>query len=386
MTIFGSLSFFLFVALSVPLFYLAPPRARYAVIFLGGIAFYAWNATWWVVLFFSELLISRFYRKGSAACWVGAAQALLVLGLFKYGAFFEDNARWLCGAEPGRLAPVLAVLPLAISFFTFEFVHFAVDSHQGRAGERDFLKYGAFIFYFPTLVAGPIKRYQDFTPKVEAARFDWGNISAGTTRILLGFFKKLVIADSMVEWTKFLAPDVLPGLSPALVWQGVLAYGARIYFDFSGYADIAIGTSVLFGIAVPENFNNPYASRNISEFWKRWHISLYRWLVDYIYIPLGGSRCGRGRVCLNILVVTSASGLWHGASWHFLFWGWYHGLLLCGYHLWQSRRPPDAPPRGLLWRAAATALTFALAMFGWVFFALDTRLIPLALKKMFLLG
>jgi alginate O-acetyltransferase complex protein AlgI len=386
MTIFSGASYFFFVAITVSLFFVLPTRFRHAVLFISGVIFYYYFAGLWVLLFFSELFISRFYRKGSWACYLGAIQALVVLFIFKYGNFVESNIRDVFGlSNSPHWSPVLIVLPLAISFFTFEFVHFAVDSYTGKIQERHWTKYGSFIFFFPTLVAGPIKRYQDFVPKVETAKFDTDHFTAGITRIMIGFFKKFVIADSFAQWTKFLNPEFVSDLSGVWLWQSVIAYGFRIFFDFSGYADIAIGTAMLFGIVVPENFQRPYLSTNISDFWKRWHISLYRWLVDYIFIPLGGSRGGTWKTCRNIMIVTTASGLWHGASWNFLLWGWYHGIFLCIFHLLHREESSHPIPQSKLRKAFAFALTFIVVMFGWTFFALRSQDIPLAVQKMFFL-
>lgn len=385
MTVFSNGAFFLLLAFSVPLFHLMPREKRHHLLVAVGIIFYTWYAGLWVLLFFSELFISRFYRKGSRACWLGVIQALGVLVIFKYASFIEQSICSVFHLGEHHLLPVVGILPLAISFFTFEFVHFAIDSYKGRIPERNFTKYASFIFFFPTLVAGPIKRYQDFAPKVEKATFDWAQIEQGITRMLIGYFKKFIIADSLVEWTHMLTGEHLLSMRGLETWQSVFAYGFRIYFDFSGYSDIAIGCALLFGIVVPENFKNPYLKRNISEFWKSWHISLYRWLVDYVFIPLDGSRRGLWRTCRNILVVTGISGLWHGASWNFVLWGLYHGILLSVYHLIEKIWPLDAGSFSRIRRFGSTALTMCLVMFGWTFFALKTSDIPLALRTMFFL-
>lgn len=380
--------FLVFILATVPAFHLLPVSWRRYVLAVSGVLFYAWNAGWWVLLFFSELFISRFYGKGARACWLGIFQALTVLAIFKYSGFFEESVRAVLGLEGGRLTPAMAILPLAISFFTFEFISFAADVHSGKVVQRSFMNYAAFIFFFPTLVAGPIKRYGDFIGKLDHATFNWQCVNRGITRILVGLFKKFVLADSLFQWTRMLDGGSLPNLTGIWVWQSVFAYGFRIYFDFSGYADIAIGTALLFGIVVPENFHNPYLTRNISEFWKSWHISLYRWLVDYIFVPLGGSRDGAWMTCRNILLVTGLSGLWHGASWNFVMWGCYHGILLCLFHAFRPKNDQPAPRSGPLeWlkRAGATALTFVLVMFGWTFFAFKSEAIPAALAKMFFL-
>jgi alginate O-acetyltransferase complex protein AlgI len=387
--IFSDLFFLILLCVTIPLFFSVPNRYRDHVITFSGIIFYSYYGHLWVLIFFSELLISRFYKESCWTCWLGVVQALIVLVIFKYGFFIESNLRFFIGlkyVQQSAWFPTTSVIPLAISFFTFEFAHYAIDSYRGDIQNRSFIKYASFIFFFPTLVAGPIKRFQHFNPKVQTASFAWANLQFGITRILLGFFKKFVIADSMVGWTIRLAHENIQSMSPLALWEATFAYGFRIFFDFSGYSDIAIGSALLLGISIPENFKFPYLKRNISEFWKHWHISLYSWLVDYIFIPLGGNRISLIKTYSNIMIVTTFSALWHGASWNFIFWGWYHGILLCCYHTIQKLRLIPNQLTGLIsycWKGFSIGITFFLVMFGWTFFAVKSEDLYSLFRTMF---
>jgi alginate O-acetyltransferase complex protein AlgI len=245
--------------------------------------------------------------------------------------------------------------------------------------KQSFIQYASFIFFFPTMVAGPIKRYQEFEPQVQRARFCQAQAIQGVTRILCGVVKQVLIADTFAIWAdKLNGPDLFQaGRLTILLW--IMAYGFRIYFDFSGYSDIAIGSGYLFGITIPENFNWPYFSRNISEFWRRWHISLGRWIFDYIYIPLGGSRRGSTRTAVNLLITFGASGLWHGASYNFVAWGLWHGVMMIVQRAWTR---VSAALGFTLPRALATALTFAGVMFGWGFFTMDMQRVIWVIERM----
>jgi alginate O-acetyltransferase complex protein AlgI len=270
------------------------------------------------------------------------------------------------------------IVPLAISFFTFEFVHVLVDIYLGKVRTVSLRDFALFTLFFPTMVAGPIKRYQNFVPQIDLRRtFETLTFAAGTYRVIMGLAKKVVIADSM---TPFTTPLLTPGplYGPADYWTGVLAYTVKIYFDFSGYSDIAIGIASLLGYDILENFDRPYRARNISQFWRRWHISLSSWIRDYLFIPLGGSR-RPGLTLLNLGIVMAISGLWHGAAWHFVVWGLWHGAGMAVHRLWGELVVPRVPAlaHGPYWRAASVATTFAFVALGWVFFASPT--IPTAL-------
>jgi alginate O-acetyltransferase complex protein AlgI len=318
-----------------------------------------------VVILLWELVTSQLYRPGSRFCLWGVAQAIGILVLFKYLGFFETVWHDLSG--DGKASATRLVLPLGLSFFTFEFIHFAVDCYRGKIVERPRGTYAAFIFFFPSMVAGPIKRYGEFLVELRHARFDAALTAQGITRILAGLAKKHVLADSFGVWSDRLSTDALYTAPRTTVLGWVLAYGMKIYFDFSGYSDIAIGSGYLFGIRLPENFDWPYLSRNIAEFWRRWHISLGRFLFDYVYAPLGGSRQGELRATVNLLVTFAISGLWHGAAYNFLVWGLWHGAMMVihrVYRRWEGR------PTGPAWTAAGTLLTFVGVCIGWAFFCM----------------
>ncbi len=385
--IFNTFAYYLaFLLPSAALYRIAPAGLRTWVIVLFGSGFFlyfaygmagVWGAAC-LFIFVWESLTSRLYRPASRWCLLGMVQSLLLLGVFKYWNFFTSLV-FLHRANPVRWQG--AFLPLGISFFTFEFYHYAWDRRAGKTEAGSLDEYLAFILFFPTMVAGPIKRYQDFLPKLRAQPVEWNrDWERGVTRILTGLVKKFAIADLLTAWTNHLnAHDILLADRRILpLW--LLAYGVKIYADFSGYSDIAIGSARLFGIRVPENFNWPYGRRNIQRFWECWHISLTRWLIDYIFIPLGGSRVAPLRVYANILIVFLLSGLWHGAGLNFVVWGLWHGLLLCGHRLW--RRLRGAPSPHPLAALSSSALTFVLTNAGWAFFCMDLHTAMLFFRRL----
>jgi alginate O-acetyltransferase complex protein AlgI len=377
--IFNEVSYFLlFLLPSVVAFHAAPKRLRPWVLSIFGSLFFVyfgylhfgggWGALC-VLLFYWEILVSRLYRPGSKWCLFGACQAVGILFVFKYLAFAAGA--WSTLAVHLHLPPLGSVgrlfLPLGVSFFTFEFVHFALDTYRGKIQDAPLRDYAAFILFFPSMVAGPIKRFQDFGPKLREARFDPALAFRGVTRILAGLAKKHVLADSFSLIAGRLNTDALftAHWHQILLW--IFSYGFQIYFDFSGYSDIAIGSGYLFGLVIPENFDWPYISRNVSEFWRRWHISLSTWIRDYIYIPLGGSRRGERRTDLNLLIAFVVSGIWHGAGYNFALWGLWHGLLLIAHRRWVK----DERRQQLIPGWAAVALTYASVNIGWAFFCMD---------------
>jgi alginate O-acetyltransferase complex protein AlgI len=386
--IFNELSYFcLFLLPSVALFHASPAKLKPWIISGFGAAFFVyygylhfggfWGALC-VLLFGWEILTSRLYRPGSRWCWFGIVQALLILFAFKYLTFataaYDDLAQLLhlpaLGTTPRWL------LPLGVSFFTFEFIHFAADSYRGRTERASLAEYSAFILFFPSMVAGPIKRIQDFLPKLRQAAFDPALATQGVTRILAGLAKKHVLADTFALWSDQLGTPAVYTASRAELALWVLAYSGKIYFDFSGYSDIAIGSGYLFGLKIPENFAWPYASRNINEFWRRWHVSLSSWIRDYVYIPLGGSRAGEGRTSLNLLLAFGVSGLWHGAAYNFVVWGLWHGALLVAHRAW-SRAGFRLPG------VVAVPTTFLAVTIGWAFFSMELPRALFTLSRIF---
>jgi alginate O-acetyltransferase complex protein AlgI len=336
-----------------------------------------------LLIFLWESLFSRLYERGSVFCWLGVAQAVGFLAIFKYWNFFTDL---VSGGPAGNSWHWSgAFLPLGISFFTFEFIHYAVDRYYGRTEAGSFSEYLAFILFFPTLVAGPIKRYQSFLSSLRSPSTDWAtDWQRGITRILTGLVKKFAVADVLTALTDHLNAGDINQASRWILPVWLLAYGFKIYFDFSAYSDIAIGSSRLFGLSMPENFDWPYARTNIAEFWNHWHISLYRWLVDYIFIPLGGSRVQLPMVYRNVLVTMLLSGLWHGAGLNFLIWGLWHGILLCVHRAWKQWRGPGVAAPSRLGTFCSWLLTFTTVNLGWAFFVMDVPTAMLFFKRLFL--
>ena len=399
-----SLTYLLLLLLSVPIYLLLPARVRPVLLLLVSLGFYA--APYWPHALLIVGLALAVYAAGQSLMherrpWVFACAltgCVAVLAYFKY-------SRWLLGsladgaglvgatglgatlaAAEKHLAGELRV-PLGISFFTFEFVHYLTDIYQGRLiaenrtdtstfsrgrTEKGVLRFLLFALFFPTLLAGPIKRYQQFTAQtdVSSALPDRSeDVAAGLWRILLGLAKKILIADTLATVAvRLQQPDQVTRFG---LWIGMYAYAGQIYADFSGYSDLAIGTARLYGYRVPENFNWPYLATSLQDFWRRWHISLSSWIRDYLFIPLGGSRVGRVRAAVNLLLVMALCGLWHGAAWHFVAWGLWHGAGLGVSQLWRRLRPlPTAPSWAL--RGLHGILTFHFVCFGWVLFAAPT--------------
>ena len=402
-----SFSYALFVALSVPLYWALPGRARGTALLLLSLFFYAAASLPHALLVVGlslavfaagqALLNVRSIARRRAVFVVALCVCAGVLGFFKYARFSVQSLAdaagllgWpvagLSGLE-ARLARAVAV-PLGISFFTFEFIHYLTDVYQGRitreqggrtlpARARDFL---LFALFFPTLLAGPIKRYQQFVP---APRLRQDAAAEGLSRIVLGLAKKILVADALAGLSARLAvPDQV---TPLGLWLGMYGYAGQIYADFSGYSDLAIGTALLLGYRVPENFDWPYLSTSLPEFWRRWHISLSSWIRDYLFIPLGGSRVPRARAVLNLICVMALCGLWHGPAWHFVVWGLWHGAGLGVTQVWRRRFPVPAGPGGAspLRRFFGWLLTLHFVCVGWVLFAAPSlRAAAVALGRM----
>ena len=389
--IFNTFSYFLlFLVPSALVFRSVRVEWRAPVIAVTGAAFFiffsltavggAVGALCLVILLW-EAVFSRLYRPASGWCAIGILQAVAVLGVFKYWNFLVDL---LPGASPDwRWSG--AFLPLGISFFTFEFIHYARDRQLGRTPPGCFWEYMAFILFFPTMVAGPIKRYQDFLPALrEPSPAGAGDWEVGITRILSGLAKKFAVADLMTAFTRHLNAGDIAQADRSILPVWLLAYGIQIYVDFSAYSDIAIGSSRLFGIRVKENFDWPVLQSDIAAFWSRWHISLTRWLTDYVFIPLGGSRVSAPRASFNVVATLLVSGLWHGAGLNFLVWGLWHGIALVVHRAWAARFPSGPGPVGPGRRLAGWVLTFVTVQLWWVWFAMDLPTAILFLRRMLL--
>ena len=301
---------------------------------------------------------------------IAVAANLAALAYFKYADFFLRTAAEISGAD----IPLLGiVLPLGISFFTFTQIAYLVDVHAGKVVERNPIHYALFVTYFPHLIAGPVLHHAEMMPQFRLAeiyRPKLRSFAIGLSFLFMGLAKKVLIADSVapIANTVFGAsPET--ALAASAAWLGVVAYTLQIYFDFSGYSDMAVGLSLLFGVRLPYNFNSPYKAWNITEFWRRWHMTLSRFLRDYLYVPLGGNRRGRARRYVNLMLTMLLGGLWHGASWTFVIWGGLHGAYLVVNHGWQFLREKlNWQGGGVLTRGAGIALTLLCVMVGWVFF------------------
>ena len=307
----------------------------------------------------------------------GVAVNLGLLGYFKYANFFVDNLNLTLGMD-FHLNTI--ILPLAISFFTFQQITYLVDSYKGETEEPDFLRYCLFVTFFPQLIAGPIVHHKEMIPQYAKDRIYSPNqeyLATGITIFVIGLFKKVVIADSIAAYATpvFNAAEIGVTLTFFEAWCGALAYTFQLYFDFSGYSDMAIGLGRMFGIRLPLNFNSPYKAKNIIEFWRRWHMTLSRFLRDYIYIPLGGNRKGTVRRYENIMITMILAGLWHGAGWTFIIWGALHGTYLLINHGWHALRRAfgnDLNQSSWIGCKAAQSITFIAIVVGWVFFRAES--------------
>lgn len=301
---------------------------------------------------------------------LGLMLPVLALAYYKYRSFIANSITAVFPSMQGTLHPLAqsVAMPLAISFFTFEFVHYLTEIYRGAEPSRNPIKFALFCIYFPSIVSGPIKRYSAFTAQMEQGlvhplRNPLG--AEGAAQVILGFFKKMVIADNAVTLIGVLeGRDHWTSASSLLL---IALQSIRILCDFSGYSDIAIGLAKLCGLQVPQNFNYPYVAENIQDFWRRWHMSLSSWIRDYIYIPLGGSRQGSLRKGINVIAAMGLCGLWHGPAWNFVLWGFYHGIGMAVHGLWVGRFPVTDPPV-LSRRLFAWAVTLAFVCYGWLLF------------------
>lgn len=307
----------------------------------------------------------------------GISLNLLVLGIFKYADFFLVNFSTLSGLDIPELG---LILPLAISFFTFQQISFLCDTWRGEIIRCDFKKYLLFVTFFPQLIAGPIVLQKDTIPQFNIASIDKRytvKLITGITLFAIGLFKKIVLADTLapVAGTVFGLADAGTAVSFESAWVGSLAYTFQIYFDFSGYCDMALGLALMFGIRLPINFNSPYKSLSIVEFWRRWHITLSRFLRDYLYIPLGGNRSGFAGAKGNLIITMLLGGLWHGAGWNFIIWGGLHGAYLMVNHAWSANEISTKTKTVLspaLYTMMSWALTMLCVIIAWVFFRAES--------------
>lgn len=304
-------------------------------------------------------ILNKFFSKKSILIF-GIVCNVTLLGYYKYADFFIENFNLATSSNVDLLH---LVLPLAISFFTFQQIAYLVDSYRGETKEYDFLNYALFVTFFPQLIAGPIVHHKEMMPQFASTWNmvkNYKNIALGLFIFSIGLFKKVVIADTFAVWATA-GFDTATTLNLIEAWSTSLSYTFQLYFDFSGYTDMAIGISLLFNIKLPINFNSPYKAINIQDFWRRWHITLSRFLRDYVYIPLGGNKISSFRTYSNLLATFVIGGLWHGAGWTFIFWGFLHGMALIIHRVWSNLGFK-------MWTWLSWFITFNFVNIAWVFF------------------
>ncbi len=379
---------FLPVTLALYLIFERSSRAGISIGFLvlASLFFYGWWNPLYLPLLLGSICVnfalgllvapgSRFQAR-RALLVLGIIANVALLAVFKYADFAVRTFDQLTGNESGALN---IILPLAISFFTFQQIAFLVNSYQGKAPERSFIAYCLFVTFFPHLIAGPIVHHREMMPQfarlVAGSRRTpeeiWHDLAVGFAMFTIGLLKKVMFADQFGIWADnaFRAADAGANLCFIEAWLGTACFALQIYLDFSGYTDMALGLARLFGVKLPLNFNSPYKATSIIEFWRRWHMTLSRFLRDYVYYPLGGSRRGVARQYLNIMLVMLVGGLWHGASWTFVVWGGLHGIFLAINHAWRALTARGFPALGPL---PSLILTTLCVLVAWVFFRAET--------------
>ena len=392
--VFNSYTFLLiFLPLTLLGFHLTGTRnlrLGFAWLVLASLTYYGWwnpdpSKDWspvYVLLilgscvgnfFFGRYLAGHHGPRGKRMLALGVAANLGLLGYYKYAGFF---AKTFAAIAEGDLNIPDVILPLGISFFTFQQIAYLVDAYRGETREYHFTDYLLFVTFFPQLIAGPIVHHKEMLPQFQARSYDsqrWIHFSTGLSILVIGLFKKVVLADnfaSMATRLFVLAASGERDLTMAEAWAAAVLYALQIYFDFSGYSDMAIGAARLFGIRLPLNFHSPYKATSVVDFWRRWHMTLSRFLRDYLYIALGGNRKGKARRYANLMITMALGGLWHGAGWTFLLWGLLHGLYLCVNHAWFALRKRLSWPA--LPKPVAIVLTFVAVLVAWVPFRAGT--------------
>lgn len=378
--VFSSAIFlFIFLPVVLVLYYLVPARWRNGILLAASLLFYSWSEPRFIALLLVSITADYFIARrmdlaegGKRKGWLAGSLVLNIgiLAYFKYANFFIDNVQqfysWF-GLVPFEWHRV--ALPVGISFVTFQKISYMVDVYRrDHEAQRRWDVLALYILMFPQLIAGPIIRYKEIVAQLKdrSATDTPDNRLHGLFRFLVGLSKKVLIANVLAQQVDIIFATAPGELAAGTAWIGMLAYTMQIYFDFSGYSDMALGLGRMFGFSFPENFNFPYISQSFTEFWKRWHITLGHWMKDYLYIPLGGNRKGEGRTYLNLVIVFFLSGLWHGAAWTFVVWGLYHGLFLI-LDKWGLRKLLDK-----MGKVPSVLLTFLLVMVGWVIFRADT--------------
>ncbi|ALC88761.1 hypothetical protein AM500_02310 [Bacillus sp. FJAT-18017] len=371
----SSIFLFAFLPIVLILYFISPRVLKNIILLAASLFFYAWGEPRYTIIMLISILINYLFalivdkkrENGTAVKWILGSMVvanLAILGFFKYANFFVDNLNGLLGTSIN--IPDIP-LPIGISFYTFQAMSYVIDVYRkdGKV-QKNPINMALYISLFPQLVAGPIVRYQTVADQINERRETIEKIAEGIKRFLIGLAKKMFLANNCGLIADQIFAQNPSEMSMGLAWFGIIAYALQIYFDFSGYSDMAIGLGKMFGFDFLENFNYPYISKSATEFWRRWHISLGSWFRDYVYIPLGGNRKGEARTYLNLLIVWFATGLWHGASWTFIAWGVYYGLLIMiekAFLLKFLKRIPAILQH---------IYTLLIVLIGWVFFRSET--------------
>ncbi len=384
MSFVSPLFLWFFMPVTLAAYWLSPRRWRNGLVAVASLVFYTWGAGAYTALLLSAIVVN--YTAGIAVDSSrlrerpGARRAVLlaavtwdlgILVVWKYAGFAAQQIDALSSALGLGHTPILSLaLPIGISFFTFHHLSYVVDVYRhSRPAQKSLVQFVTYIAMFPQLVAGPIVRYREISEQLaDTGRDRLRDFTSGFPRFALGLAKKVIVADMIAPVADAAFAQAGGDIGMATAWVGAMAYTLQIYFDFSGYSDMAVGLGMMFGFRLPENFDRPYSAYSVTDFWRRWHISLSRWFRDYVYIPLGGNRHGALNTYRNLLIIFVLCGFWHGANWTFLVWGLYHGCLLVIERLLGGDRQPGTVLALLLRRG----LTFLLVVIGWVFFRAGT--------------
>ena len=381
--LFNSIAFAIFLPIVFGIYWIVPHRFRWMVLLVASYYFYmSWNPKYVVLIlsttavsYFAAILIENNRERISPRIFVAGSTifCLGVLFFFKYFNFFGETVSEIASIFAIQLHPITLnlLLPVGISFYTFQTMSYVFDVYKGRVkAERNFGVYATFISFFPQLVAGPIERTNNLMPQIKSEkRFDYDLAMYGARQILWGFFKKIAVADVVAMYVDSAYTD-LGRCTPFDLCIAIFFFTIQIYCDFSGYSDIAIGTAKLFGVNLMKNFDSPYFSTSVREFWSRWHISLSTWFRDYVYIPLGGSRCSKLRTNINVMITFLTSGLWHGANWTYVFWGGMHGIAQVFENLIGRKR--DNTKKSVVVKILLWMIVFAFCNLAWVFFRAES--------------
>jgi len=366
---------FLFLPLTLLLFYLSSAKLKNGVLLFASLVFYAWGGVSYSIILVVSILINYLFgylvaRKKNYRIYLGLGVGinLAILFYYKYANFIVANLNTLFrNFQIKQIEETNIILPIGISFFTFQAISYLVDVYRKEVDyQKNIVNLAMYISLFPQLIAGPIVRYHDIAGQLTKRKFTLEKFGKGVQRFIIGLSKKVLLANNFAFVADEIFDSDFADLSTPTAWIGIVAYSFQIYFDFSGYSDMAIGLGKMFGFTFLENFNFPYISKSIREFWKRWHISLSTWFRDYLYIPLGGNRGSRSRTYFNLLVVFLLTGFWHGASWSFIFWGAFHGLFLVLERLGLEKILSK------LWSPVQNLYAMFVVLIGWVFFRVES--------------